>query len=148
VRDATKRPVQLAVGLTVLGFVLITLGWNGAANWNEVAPQVPYLISGGIAGLALVIIGALLAVTDQIRRSTAEIQASLEQLGEVRAAVAGPTVVPGEGPTVVAGRTTYHLPECRLVAERSDLQTMSPDAAAERGLAPCRVCDAKSILAG
>lgn len=140
--DATKRPVQVAVGLAAAGFVLIILGWNGAANFDFTQGQIPYLISGGVAGLALVLVGLTLLVVSEMKRSTAQLLAGLERAAEAGAAAAGPTAVPGSGPMVVAGRATYHLPTCRLVVERDDLQTMSPGAAADRGLAPCRICDA------
>ncbi|MBA2281093.1 MAG: hypothetical protein H0W25_07640, partial [Acidimicrobiia bacterium] len=42
---------QLGVGLCVAGFLLVFLGWNGAASRNAVPAQFPYLLSGGIAGL-------------------------------------------------------------------------------------------------
>jgi hypothetical protein len=143
--DATKRPVQIAVGLAAVGFVLIVLGWNGAADVDYTQGQIPYLISGGVAGLALVLVAIGLLVINEMKRSTAQILAGLERVSEVSTAAAGPTVVPGEGPMVVAGRATYHLPTCRLVAERNDLQTMSPDAALDRGLAGCRICNASEV---
>ncbi|WP_052667407.1 hypothetical protein [Nitriliruptor alkaliphilus] len=140
--DATKRPVQIAIGLAAVGFVLIILGWNGAANFDTPQQQVPYLISGGVAGLGLVIVGVGLLVINEMKRATALVLAGLERAAEAGSAAAGPTAVPGSGPMVVAGRATYHLPTCRLVAERKDLQTMSPSAAIDRGLAGCRICDA------
>ena len=41
---------QLGIGLALLGFLLIFLGWNGAGSYDDVPAQFPYLISGGIAG--------------------------------------------------------------------------------------------------
>jgi hypothetical protein len=146
--DARKQPVQIAVGLAGAGFVLIVLGWNGAANFDYTQGQIPYLISGGVAGLALVLVGLTLLVVNELKRSTAQLLAGLDRVNEANAIAAGPTAVPGAGPTVVAGRATYHLPTCRLVRERADLQTMSPDAAADRGLAPCRICGASQALTG
>lgn len=140
--DATKRPVQVAVGFAAAGFVLITLGWNGAANVDYAQGQLPYLISGGVAGLALVLVGLTLLVIHELKHSTAQLLAGLERSAEAAAAATGPTAVPDDGSMVVAGRATYHLPSCRLVAERDDLQTMSPAAAIDRGLAGCRICDA------
>jgi hypothetical protein len=37
----------------------ILLGWDGAANATVVEEQVPYLVSGGLLGVALATIGAL-----------------------------------------------------------------------------------------
>ena len=44
----------------VLGFVLMTLGWVGASHTARQIEQIPYLISGGLIGLALVVLGGIL----------------------------------------------------------------------------------------
>jgi hypothetical protein len=44
----------------VLGFVFMFFGWYGAARTPREIEQVPYLISGGFIGLAMVFIGGLL----------------------------------------------------------------------------------------
>lgn len=144
----SSRPVLAAVLFTVAGFVLIVLAWNGAASLDRVPGQLPYAISGGLGGLALVLVGGSLAIVHELRRSTARILAAVEDRPD--APVADPTatglsVVAGGGPTVVAGRTTFHLDGCRVVAERGDLPRMRPQDAAARGLAPCRVCDAATL---
>ncbi len=41
------------------GVISILLGWDGAANATVVEAQVPYLISGGLVGVALATIGGL-----------------------------------------------------------------------------------------
>lgn len=48
-----------AAALMVLGLAVILVGWAGASRSTLVEEQVPYLISGGILGLGLTIIGAL-----------------------------------------------------------------------------------------
>lgn len=57
-RDAFTRSVVLAVGLIAGGFVAIGLGWKGTAGSLVVAGQLPYLFSGGVGGLALIVTGA------------------------------------------------------------------------------------------
>ena len=42
------------------GFVLMFLGWYGAAHTARQIEQIPYLISGGFIGLGLVFVGALI----------------------------------------------------------------------------------------
>jgi hypothetical protein len=49
--------------LVFLGFVVMSLGWVGAARTPREIEQVPYLISGGLIGLALVVLGGLLLVS-------------------------------------------------------------------------------------
>ena len=47
----------------LLGFGVITLGWVGASRTTRQIEQIPYLISGGVLGLALVLLGGLLLVS-------------------------------------------------------------------------------------
>jgi hypothetical protein len=42
---------------------------------------------------------------------------------------------------VVAGKSTYHRPECRLVEGKADLDRVSVEVARLQGLSPCRVCN-------
>jgi hypothetical protein len=150
VRDLSKNTMQLAVGLTAIGFLLIVLAWNGAASLDFVQGQIPFLISGGLAGVGLIGVGLTLAVVMELRRSSAEVAIRLDQLSELLAGAAaatpgGPTAVPDDGTAVVAGRTTYHRPTCRLVEGRHDLQVMGTAAATDKGLAPCRICEPTAI---
>ncbi|MGH2784148.1 MAG: hypothetical protein ACRDJ1_02695 [Actinomycetota bacterium] len=66
-RDAFTRSVVLAVGLIAGGFVAIALGWKGVAASLLVAEQLPYLLSGGVGGLALIVAGAGI-LTVQVNR--------------------------------------------------------------------------------
>jgi uncharacterized membrane protein len=50
-------PGALAVAA---GFGLMLLGWYGASHTARQIEQIPYLISGGLIGLGLVMVGALL----------------------------------------------------------------------------------------
>ena len=57
-----RRPQFLAwvsATLMLLGVAAILLGWAGASRSILVEEQVPYLISGGVLGLALAVIGAV-----------------------------------------------------------------------------------------
>ncbi len=44
----------------VAGFVFMFFGWYGAARTAREIEQVPYLISGGFIGLAMVFVGGLM----------------------------------------------------------------------------------------
>ena len=46
-----------AAAFLLLGGVLIAVGWVGVSRNNEVWQQMPYFVSGGIGGLALVLVG-------------------------------------------------------------------------------------------
>jgi hypothetical protein len=54
--------------LPVAGVVVIGLGWWGASGTKYVYQEIPYLISGGIFGLALVFIGAALFARYSVAR--------------------------------------------------------------------------------
>jgi hypothetical protein len=47
-------------GLAVAGVVLILIGWVGTSRTVLVAGQIPYVVSGGLLGLALVFLGGFL----------------------------------------------------------------------------------------
>jgi hypothetical protein len=71
---------KLGTGLCGAGVLLVFLGWNGAASVDRVESQFPYLISGGIAGLCLVVIGVGLVVVQNQRSDRAMLQQSLREL--------------------------------------------------------------------
>lgn len=144
---------KLGLGFCLGGFVAIFLGWNGAASFDRVPAQFPWLISGGVTGLALVVIGASLLVIENNRRDRAALMALVEelrlQLEHSPGAVSGgngfapPTqaVRTIGADTVIAGASSFHDPECRLVADRPDLEAITRDEAADRDLTACRICN-------
>ena len=141
---------QAGILLALVGFVLLFLGWNGAASYNFLPAQFPYLISGGLAGLALVVLGAALLIVQNAREERAIL---LHALAEIRDAVERSAVSSnGSAPSalltqaerdglVVAGGSSFHRPSCHLVEGRGILQTMSVEQAEARGLDPCRSCE-------
>ncbi|HEX2027437.1 MAG TPA: hypothetical protein VHF25_05500 [Nitriliruptorales bacterium] len=148
----SKGPIYTGIGMLLGGGLLIFLGWNGAASYDRVPAQIPYLISGGLGGLALVGVGGALIVVHAVRRDLARVSHQLERLVEAVQTGAGtglgPTVVPDDSAIrVVAGRTTYHRPTCRVIEGRADLQVMATPAARDRGLAPCRICQPREDTA-
>jgi hypothetical protein len=142
----------VAVVLVAAGLLVIGIGWNGAAGSGsyvngipDIRAQVPWLISGGCLGVALVMIGAALMVTQSHRADRARLEARLEELSEaVRGMGGGPvsgrTGAAAGGGMVVAGASSYHRPDCRLVEGREGAELLTPAEAGERGLSPCRIC--------
>jgi hypothetical protein len=55
--------VTAAAALMTTGVCAVIVGWIGAAHTTLVPEQIPYLISGGLLGVALSTIGALLFFT-------------------------------------------------------------------------------------
>lgn len=73
---------QLGVGLCAVGFLLVFLGWNGAASVDRLPSQFPYLLSGGVAGLCFVVLGVGMLVVQNQRADRAALQATLRALQE------------------------------------------------------------------
>ena len=80
----------VGVLLTLLGVVLLLVAWGKTAGLTNVALQVPFLVSAGCTGLALVAVGltvvnvAAKAEDSRKRREqTAELQAILAELRRV-----------------------------------------------------------------
>jgi hypothetical protein len=68
--EDTSERVWLIAGLVLplLGLVAIFIGWWGASGSAYPAEQLPYVISGGILGLGLIILGAALFVRYSMTR--------------------------------------------------------------------------------
>ena len=81
---AKSSPVSVGVLLVVAGFVAMFLAWNGAAAKDFVQGQVPYLISGGLVGLALVGSGLTVINVQARRADQAELLNRLETMLESR----------------------------------------------------------------
>ncbi|MDQ3610481.1 MAG: hypothetical protein M4D85_02535 [Actinomycetota bacterium] len=160
-RTGRFRPVGLDQLLAVVGSILlptglllILLGWYGAARTPNLFEQVPYLISGGLFGIALVVTGGLTYVLSWVTRAAREQRASaraaLDVLDEIRDRLDSAPARPrdGSGETIpsrvdpplvatAAGRM-LHRTGCVVVLSRADLH---PVTAATPGMQPCRLCD-------
>lgn len=146
---------QLGLGLAVLGGLFLFLGWNGAASYDRVPAQFPYLISGGIVGLSLIVLGSAYIIVDNQRRDRVQLQntiaelrdaidkLALAQLGTTANGGGAPTQTPGG---VVVGPSAYHRTDCSLLEGRGPLPTVPIEEAERRGLTPCRVCEPSSDL--
>jgi hypothetical protein len=134
---------KLGLFFCIAGLAVIWAGWNGAASYNDIRKQFPYLLSGGIGGLALVVIGAALMVIQSQRADRVQIEANLVELRNILDRMTGVATTNGADvdsvDLVVAGPSTYHRPTCKLVAGRN-LRKMPADQAQAAGLESCRTC--------
>lgn len=82
---APTSPIPIVVGVVIMlaGFGLIAFSWSQIAGLLNVALQFPYLVSGGLTGLGLVIVGALIVNVSAKRQDAAERARQLEQLSTV-----------------------------------------------------------------
>jgi hypothetical protein len=150
--------------LVPLGFLVILLGWQGASQTGYVFDQIPYMISGGMIGLGLVLVGSfayfgywLTRMFHQQREQTDRTVAVLERL-EARLAdlPASSGAGGGSGRSAAGSRnggaqfvatasgTMFHLPDCSVVANRPNLRKVGGD---EAGMEPCRLCDPLGVTA-
>lgn len=162
------RPL-IGWGLALIGVVVIIIGWFGISGEAIVAKQIPYLISGGLGGIALVGVGAALIGTERLRQDATRLARLEEMVAELRDvllthpdALALPVTTPttplaaspgaannsrpatgsaGGGPVALATGTTYHRPDCSMVRGKPGVAAVSAQDMKERSLSPCRICD-------
>ena len=94
---ADVRQVLLVAGAVCmgLGLVAIVLGWYGASHSAYLFQEIPYLISGGLLGVALVAGGGFLffaawivRLLEEQRRFSTRVEETLEHVDRALAAVA------------------------------------------------------------
>lgn len=157
---------MLVLGGTLLplGLLLVLLGWVGASRTVLVFEQLPYLISGGLLGVALVIAGGFVyfaywmtLMVRETRRGRADLNAGLARLETLLLAAGAPapdaptggrsprrpTAPPVASPVAPSGLvatrsgTMLHRPDCAVVVGRDGLR---PATAGTPGLTPCGIC--------
>jgi hypothetical protein len=137
------RPLT-AVVLLVLGIVIVMLGWYGTAYTNIFTEQIPYLISGGLLGLGLIVVAGFLAVsslqTREIRELRRDLFRVLSALSTTDAAPAraGRSATNGQVYVVPGGRS-FHVPGCPLL-EGKEGEAYAPGRAVAAGYVPCKLC--------
>lgn len=66
--DRDAQLLKAGTVATAAGIVLVALGWWGASGTLDLSEHVPYLISGGVLGLCLVVAGTGLVVRSSMAR--------------------------------------------------------------------------------
>jgi hypothetical protein len=125
---------------TIGGFAAIGLGWSGAARKDCVECQLPFLLSGGAVGVGLIVFGSGLLVMAQLRSDSRRVGVRLEEVAAALVKAAERDVARAGAGEVVAGTSTYHRPDCRLIRGKTGLDLVPLAKVKERGLSPCRVC--------
>ena len=141
--------------LAPLGLVIVVLGWWGASRTGYVFEQLPYLISGGLLGSALVFLGAFMYfahwMTQLVKEHRAQSAATLaaleglqERLDRLDRSAPAPSSANGvasasaPAPLVATARGTMaHRRDCAVVAGKDGLRPVTPG----DGLSPCKLCD-------
>ena len=141
----TRPPVRQLLGwvFAAAGAVALFLGWWGASGTAVTAKQIPYVVSGGLTGVCLLVLAAACFASDDVRRSlgrVADLERQVDTLYRLLTAPETPEEDDGEL-VALAGGSSYHRRGCRLVAGKESVEDVTPAAAAARRLTPCRVCD-------
>jgi hypothetical protein len=138
--------------LAAAGAIALFVGWFGVSGESLTAKQLPYLVSAGLTGIALFILAGVFLATDDVRRQFArigELERKVDDLyalfvtelaDQPSASAAGPPVPRGALLALPSG-SSYHAPDCALVAGKSEAAPVTGEAVSARGLRPCRVCD-------
>lgn len=147
----TQPPVRQLLGwlLAAGGAAALFLGWYGASGTAVTAKQVPYVVSGGLTGVCLLVLAAACFASDDVRRRLDRldhVEQQVDTLYRLLTAPDGSTADAAgdddEGELVaLAGGGSYHRRGCRLVRGKDTAVAVAPAAAADRGLTACRVCD-------
>lgn len=110
-------PTMTFVGIAVAaaGFVVILFSWGEVAALTNVALQMPYLMSGGLVGLGMILTGLTLVNVNAKRQDAASRDRQLGQVREVLAeirALLGGEPVPADAETTEPEQadTTEPLP--------------------------------------
>lgn len=132
------------------GAFFILLGYLGVSRETIVSKQLPYLISGGIGGILLAVLGAYFLGTEELRKDSGRLDRMEQQVAELHRALLAVTGSNGSTPLVlddevttvvaVASGSSYHRPGCALV-QGKEVDEYDPDGAVEVGLVACSVCE-------
>ena len=145
VRDNARLLITFA--LLALGVVFVILGWYGAAHTNILTEQIPYLISGGLLGLGLIIVAGVMAAgaaqertTEALRREIASALASMS-LGAPDTGVRRDTFSSnGHHVYVVPGGRSFHVAGCPILEGKEGIKEMQPAQATAAGYVACKLC--------
>jgi hypothetical protein len=151
--------------LVGLGLLLILIGYLGISREALVAKQLPYLISGGIGGIALVGFGAMLVGTEDLKRTQERIDQLEDLVADLHGVLlsradapvlssngdsAGPVAQPeSAGATLMAlpGGQSYHRADCSMIEGKREARPVTASAARRQGLKPCRLCEPQPATA-
>jgi len=135
-----------------LGLALMILAWYGAAHKPLIIQQFPYLLSGGLIGLGLMITGGLAYFGYWVTRLVQENRTNTRQLIDAIERLAGVTgdgeasrVTTAAGDGVLLATATgsmLHRPDCPVVANRPGVRRVK---AGTPGFEPCKICEPELV---
>jgi hypothetical protein len=140
-----------------VGALFILVGYLGVSREAIVEKQVPYLLSGGIGGVLLCVVGAYFLGTEELRKDSGRLDRLERMVEELHAALLQRPDAPtpprsngrsadasGDGApralVAVEGGETFHVAGCAMAAGKA-VEALTADAARARGLRPCPLCE-------
>lgn len=155
---SSVRPV-LGYILVAIGLLLLLTAYLGVSREVLVARQLPYLVSGGLFGLALVTLGSRLLLIEDLRRDSgrldrleravAELHTALLTRPDAPAPTAGRvasngSAVPGKL-LALTGGDSFHRPDCPIVEGKESARVLTASAAQRKGLQACPMCQPLAV---
>jgi hypothetical protein len=81
--DRNTNMLRLLAGVLMLaGVIAVLLGFLGVRDQANIELQIPYLMSGGLGGLALIGLGALALLQHQMRKQEQRMARITDELDE------------------------------------------------------------------
>lgn len=159
------RPVVGWV-LVAAGALFVLVGWFGVSREAIVAKQIPYVVSGGIAGVLLAVVGAYFLGTEELRKDSGRLdrlermvldlhRALVAEEPAAEEAVQPSQPEPDEEPeaeperhgsngkvslVTLSGSHIYHRAGCAMV-EGKRAAALVPATVRKRNLQPCPLCE-------
>jgi hypothetical protein len=130
---------QVILGAVLIsgGFAALFLAWWGVSGSPVLAVQMTYVVSGGLGGLAGVVLGAALLIVFHLQRQNV----LLARMGRQRTPAPAEDTAPIDTLYLVPkGATRYHRSGCMYV-EGKPASAYPPGARELSGLQPCSVCE-------
>ena len=140
-----------------IGALLVLLGYLGVSRESIVEKQIPFLVSGGIGGVLLCVVGAYFLGTEELRKDSGRLDrletmvqdlhdALLVQRDDAPKPVVVDTGSNGHAPELIAvvGGETFHRSDC-VMAGGKEVESVTAGSAASRGLQPCPLCEPVSV---
>ena len=162
------RPV-IGWVLLALAALFILFGWIGVSGTPVVAKQIPYVVSGGIAGVFLAVFGAYFLGTEELRKDSGRLDRLERMVNDLHEALltredapapvtdtaaagaanaldgADASSTNGHVYVALSGSDVYHRPDCAMVASKSNSAVLAPSTVRRRHLTPCRLCEPTSV---
>ena len=143
-----------------VGALLMLLGYLGVSREALPGKQMPYLVSGGVGGMFLAVLGAYFLGTQELRRDSGRLDRLEQMVEELHGALLrrpdapDPTATNGSaggaekarpaGPArrvvAVEGGDLFHRVDCAVVLGKETVP-LTPAAARGDGLRPCPACE-------